>query len=86
MNEGSAIVFTLTVFNTGSGDALGVKLNDLLPTSSLPGTVASQGAGWAGTCSTSSDVLPCGGAAGVTVPPARGIGADCASRQKVSLD
>jgi uncharacterized repeat protein (TIGR01451 family) len=69
VNEGSTIGFTMTVFNTGSGDALGVKLNDLLPTNpGLSWTVASQGAGWGGTCSISSDVLSCGGAAGVTVP------------------
>jgi uncharacterized repeat protein (TIGR01451 family) len=69
VNVGSPIGFTLTVSNTGSGDAHGVKLNDTLPTNAgLSWSIASQGAGWGSSCSISAGVLSCGGAAGVTVP------------------
>jgi uncharacterized repeat protein (TIGR01451 family) len=69
VDAGSPIGFTLTVFNTGSGAAHGVKLNDTLPTNpGLSWSIASQGAGWAGSCSIASGVLSCGGANGVTVP------------------
>jgi uncharacterized repeat protein (TIGR01451 family) len=69
VNAGSPIGFTLTVYNDGSGAATGVKVSDPLP--SKPGlswAIASQGAGWGGSCSISGGVLSCGGAAGVTVP------------------
>jgi uncharacterized repeat protein (TIGR01451 family) len=46
-----------------------VKLNDTLPANpGLSWSIASQGAGWAGSCSISGGVLSCGGANGVTVP------------------
>jgi uncharacterized repeat protein (TIGR01451 family) len=66
---GDAIGFTITVYNTGSGDALGVMLSDQLPTNSgLSWSVDAQGTGWDGTCGISSGVLSCGGANGATVP------------------
>ena len=69
VNAGDPIGFTLTVFNSGSGDAHGVKLSDTLPTNAgLSWSIASQGAGWAGSCTIAGGVLTCGGAAGVTVP------------------
>ena len=69
VNVGSPIGFTLTVFNTGSGDAHGVTLSDPLPTNpGLSWTIASQGAGWAGSCAIAAGKLTCGGANGVTVP------------------
>ncbi len=69
VHAGAQIGFTLTVYNDGAGDATGVKLSDALP--SKPGlswSIASQGAGWAGSCAISNGVLSCGGANGVTVP------------------
>jgi uncharacterized repeat protein (TIGR01451 family) len=69
VNVGSPIGFTLTVSNAGSGDAHGVKLSDTLPTNAgLSWSIASQGAGWGGSCSIAAGVLSCGGANGVTVP------------------
>jgi uncharacterized repeat protein (TIGR01451 family) len=69
VNAGEPIGFTLTVFNSGAGDAHGVKLSDTLPTAAgLSWSIASQGAGWAGSCSIAAGVLSCGGANGVTVP------------------
>jgi uncharacterized repeat protein (TIGR01451 family) len=69
VNVGSPIGFTLTVSNSGDGDARGVQLNDTLPTNpGLSWSIAAQGAGWAGSCSISAGVLSCGGASGVTVP------------------
>src|SRR3954449_6466374 len=69
VNVGDPIGFTLTVFNAGAGDAHGVKLNDTLPTNAgLSWTIASQGAGWNGSCAIAAGVLTCGGANGVTVP------------------
>ena len=69
VNVGSPIGFTMTVFNAGDGEARGVQLNDTLPTNpGLSWSIASQGAGWAGSCSISAGVLSCGGADGVTVP------------------
>jgi uncharacterized repeat protein (TIGR01451 family) len=71
VNVGSPIGFTLTVYNDGSGDAKGVKLNDTLPTTAgLQWSITAQGGGWAGTCAINAGVLTCGGAAGVTVPAA----------------
>ena len=62
VNAGSPIGFTLTVFNTGTGAARGVKLTDTLPTNpGLSWTVAAQGSGWGeSTCSIDSGVLTCG--------------------------
>jgi uncharacterized repeat protein (TIGR01451 family) len=69
VNVGSQIGFTMTVSNSGDGDARNVKLNDTLPTNAgLSWSIASQGAGWESTCSISGGVLSCGGADGVTVP------------------
>jgi uncharacterized repeat protein (TIGR01451 family) len=66
VNAGQPIGFTLTVFNTGSGDAQGVTLSDTLPTKAgLSWSIDAQGAGWAGSCSISVGVLSCGP---VTVP------------------
>jgi uncharacterized repeat protein (TIGR01451 family) len=59
----------MVVYNPGTGDAKGVKLSDPLPTNTgLNWTVATQGAGWGGTCSITANTLNCGGANGVTVP------------------
>jgi len=69
VDAGNAIGFTITVYNTGSGDAQGVKLSDQLPDNAgLSWTVDAQGTGWDGTCAISSGVLSCGGSSGATVP------------------
>jgi uncharacterized repeat protein (TIGR01451 family) len=66
VNVGSPIGFTLTVSNTGSGDAHGVTLSDTLPTNAgLSWSIASQGAGWNSTCAIAAGKLTCGP---VTVP------------------
>jgi uncharacterized repeat protein (TIGR01451 family) len=66
VNVGSPIGFTLTVYNTGGGDAHGVTLSDTLPTNAgLSWSIASQGAGWAGSCAIAAGKLSCGP---VTVP------------------
>jgi uncharacterized repeat protein (TIGR01451 family) len=66
VNIGSPIGFTLTVSSGGSGDAHGVTLSDTLPTNpGLSWTIASQGAGWGGSCAIAAGVLTCGP---VTVP------------------
>jgi uncharacterized repeat protein (TIGR01451 family) len=66
VDVGSSIGFTLTVYNAGDGDAHGVTLSDTLPTNpGLSWTIASQGAGWAGSCAIAAGVLSCGP---VTVP------------------
>src|SRR4029079_1732411 len=60
------IGFTLTVSNDGVGDAHGVTLNDVLPTTpGLSWSIDSQGAGWNNTCAITAGVLSCGP---VTVP------------------
>src|SRR4051812_15678067 len=69
VNAGDPVGFTITVWNSGAGDAAGVKLNDTLPTNAgLNWTIDSQGAGWNGSCAIAAGVLTCGGANGVTVP------------------
>jgi uncharacterized repeat protein (TIGR01451 family) len=69
VNVGSPIGFTVTVYNAGSGDAHGVKLNDPLPSNAgLSWSIDKQGTGWAGSCAIAAGVLKCGGANGVTVP------------------
>jgi uncharacterized repeat protein (TIGR01451 family) len=69
VSVGSKIGFTMTTFNSGDGNAHGVKLNDTLPTGpGLSWTIDKQGAGWAGSCAIASGVLTCGGSNGVTVP------------------
>ena len=66
VNAGEPIGFTLTVWNDGSGDAAGVTLTDTLPTNAgLAWSIASQGSGWADSCSITAGVLSCGP---VTVP------------------
>jgi uncharacterized repeat protein (TIGR01451 family) len=66
VNVGSPIGFTLTVYNDGSGDAHGVTLTDTLPTNAgLSWSIASQGAGWNGSCAIAAGKLTCGP---VTVP------------------
>jgi uncharacterized repeat protein (TIGR01451 family) len=66
---GGQIGFTMTVWNTGNGDAHGVKLNDVLPTTpGLAWTIDKQGPGWGSSCSIAAGVLSCGGSSGVTVP------------------
>jgi uncharacterized repeat protein (TIGR01451 family) len=66
VNAGDQIGFTLTVSNSGSGDAYGVNLSDPLPTNAgLSWQIASQGAGWVSTCSIVAGTLNCGP---VTVP------------------
>jgi uncharacterized repeat protein (TIGR01451 family) len=66
VNAGSPIGFTLTVSNSGSGDAHGVTLSDTLPTNAgLSWSIASQGAGWNNTCAIAAGKLTCGP---VTVP------------------
>ncbi len=68
VSAGAPIGFTLTVYNDGSGDATGVKLNDTLPINAgLSWSIASQGAGWGSSCSIAGGVLSCGGVNGVTV-------------------
>jgi uncharacterized repeat protein (TIGR01451 family) len=63
---GDPIGFTLTVYNTGAGDAKGVTLSDTLPTNAgLSWQIESQGAGWAASCAISAGTLHCGP---VTVP------------------
>ena len=69
VNAGDNVGFTITVYNSGTGDAYGVKLSDTLPVNSgLSWSIDSQGAGWNSTCSITSGVLNCGGTTGVTVP------------------
>ena len=66
VNQGQQIGFTVTVYNSGSGDAKGVKLNDPLPADAgLSWTIEKQGTGWGGTCAIAAGALKCGPA---TVP------------------
>jgi uncharacterized repeat protein (TIGR01451 family) len=63
---GQSIGFTMTVYNTGDGDAHGVMLQDTLP--SAPGlswSVDKTGSGFGSSCSISQGALSCGP---VTVP------------------
>ena len=69
VNVGDPIGFTVAVWNSGDGDAHGVKLNDSLPTDpGLSWTIDKTGAGWASSCAITAGVLTCGGSNGVTVP------------------
>jgi uncharacterized repeat protein (TIGR01451 family) len=69
VSAGDPIGFTMTVYNTGTGDAKGATLNDVLPTNAgLSGQIDTQGAGWGGTCAITAGTLNCGGVNGVTVP------------------
>jgi uncharacterized repeat protein (TIGR01451 family) len=69
VSVGGQIGFTMTVWNSGDGDAHGVKLNDVLPTTpGLAWTIDKHGAGWGSSCSIAAGVLSCGGSSGVTVP------------------
>src|SRR4029079_3409249 len=69
VSAGDPIGFTLTVYNTGTGDAKGVKLSDPLPTNAgLNWTIAGQGSGWASSCAIVAGTLTSGGLNGVTVP------------------
>src|SRR6185503_11215232 len=66
VSAGEQIGFTMTVWNSGIGDAKGVTLSDTLPTNAgLDWSIESQGAGWNGTCAIALGVLSCGP---VTVP------------------
>ena len=66
VNAGEDIGFTMTVWNSGNGDAHGVTLSDTLPTNAgLDWSIESQGAGWNSTCAILAGVLSCGP---VTVP------------------
>ena len=66
VNAGEQIGFTMTVWNSGVGDAKGVTLSDTLPTNAgLDWSIESQGAGWNSTCAIAQGVLSCGP---VTVP------------------
>ena len=61
VSAGDQIGFTMTVWNSGDGDAKGVTLVDQLPTNAgLSWVIAGQGAGWSSPCSISLDVLTCG--------------------------
>src|SRR5262249_33639371 len=60
VTAGDPIGFTLTVYNVGTGDAMGVTLSDLLPTNvGLSWQIGSQGAGWGGTCAITAGTLTC---------------------------
>jgi uncharacterized repeat protein (TIGR01451 family) len=69
VTAGDQIGFTLTVSNSGLGDAYGMKLTDVLPTNpGLDWTIESQGSGWgtgASQCAIAAGKLACGP---VTVP------------------
>src|SRR5262249_1703621 len=66
VSAGDPIGFTMSVWNSGDGDAKGVTLSDPLPSNpGLNWTIESQGAGWNGTCQITNNELDCGP---VTVP------------------
>src|SRR5207247_1142103 len=70
VSAGSAIGFTIGVANAGPGTAAGVKLSDVLPTTSGLGwsiVAADTSAGWATTCAIANGSLTCGGATGVSL-------------------
>jgi uncharacterized repeat protein (TIGR01451 family) len=61
VNAGQQIGFTITVYNTGTGDATGVTLSDPLPTNAgLNWAIESQGAGWSSACAIAAGTLNCG--------------------------
>src|SRR5262249_44246895 len=58
---GQQIGFTMTVWNTGNGNAKNVTLTDTLPTTAgLDWKIDKQGAGWAGSCKIAAGALTCG--------------------------
>ena len=72
VSAGSQIGYTITITNSGTGTATGVKLSDALPTNAgLNWTIASQSAGWNNTCVIGGSplTLTCGGATGVSLAP-----------------
>jgi uncharacterized repeat protein (TIGR01451 family) len=61
VNAGDPIGFTMTVFNTGAGDAKGTTLTDTLPTNpGLNWKIDAQGVGWTAPCAIAANVLTCG--------------------------
>src|SRR5579864_2963978 len=70
VNAGDTIGYTITVHNTGAGQASGVKLSDTLPANdglSWSITPPSPSTGWGGTCGINAGVLACGDTTGVTL-------------------
>ena len=67
VNAGDSIGYTITVHNSGPGNAYGVKLTDTLPTNTGTWSFDNPSVGWGGTCGITSGVLSCGGASGVTL-------------------
>jgi uncharacterized repeat protein (TIGR01451 family) len=67
VNAGDPVGFTITVSNSGAGDAKDATLTDTLPTNpGLNWTIDSQGGGWAANpCAIAGGILTCGPA---TVP------------------
>ncbi len=65
VNAGDPIGFTITVWNSGNGDAYGTTLTDTLPTNPGLSWNVDAGSGWGSSCSVTAGVLTCGP---VTVP------------------
>jgi uncharacterized repeat protein (TIGR01451 family) len=66
VSVGQDVGFTMTVWNSGNGDAHGVTLADKLPTNTgLDWKIADQGQGWNSSCKINGGELDCGP---VTVP------------------
>src|SRR5262249_20501011 len=61
VDAGDPIGFTMTVWNSGNGDAKDVTLTDTLPTNpGLDWKIAGQGTGWSAPCTITAGVLTCG--------------------------